>query len=175
MAASWSTPGDTAGLPVPGTPASVPDHTLLTPIASGSYGEVWLARNVVGTPRAVKLVRRDRFERVEDFEREFKGLQKFEPVSRSHVGLVDILSLGLLPDGAGFYYVMELADAAEPRGGNQCSVISNLSPEMTPRSPLKTDPLITDYSPKTLRAHFRACGVTTARKNCRGFPARGGV
>ena len=89
----------------------IPDHELLRPIASGSYGEVWLARNVVGTLRAVKIVRRDRHASAESFEREFKGLQKFEPVSRSHDGLVDILTLGLLADGAGFYYVMELADA----------------------------------------------------------------
>src|SRR5438093_2981704 len=95
--------------PTPGAGA-IPDHELLRPIASGSYGEVWLARNVVGTLRAVKIVRRDRHASAESFEREFKGLQKFEPVSRSHDGLVDILTLGLLPAGAGFYYVMELAD-----------------------------------------------------------------
>src|SRR6266699_428034 len=92
---------------------SIPDHELLHPIASGAYGEVWLARNVVGTLRAVKIVRRDRHASTESFDREFKGLQKFEPVSRSHDGLVDILTLGLLPDGAGFYYVMELADDAK--------------------------------------------------------------
>src|SRR2546422_6124248 len=96
----------------PATPI-IPDHALLRPIASGSYGEVWLARNVVGTLRAVKIVRRDRHASTESFDREFKGLQKFEPVSRSHDGLVDILTLGLLPDGAGVYYVMELADDVE--------------------------------------------------------------
>ena len=95
----------------------IADHELLRPIASGSYGEVWLARSAVGTLRAVKLVRRDRFERAEDFEREFKGLQRFEPVSRSHEGLVDILQIGRPDDGGRetegwFYYVMELADAA---------------------------------------------------------------
>ncbi len=86
------------------TPVAISDHELLRPIASGSYGEVWLARNLVGTLRAVKVVRRDNFERVEDFEREFKGLQNFEPVSRSHEGLVDILQIGRQEDW--FYYVM---------------------------------------------------------------------
>ena len=62
--------------------------------------------------RAVKIVHRQTFERVEHFEREFKGLQKFEPISRSHGGLVDILQIGR-DDAAGyFYYVMELADDA---------------------------------------------------------------
>src|SRR5438093_6823043 len=101
--------------PTPGAGA-IPDHELLRPIAAGAYGEVWLARNVVGTLRAVKIVRRDRHASAESFEREFKGLQKFEPVSRTHNGLVDILTLGLLPDSAGFYYVMELADDIVPAG-----------------------------------------------------------
>src|ERR1041384_1226010 len=54
-------------------PPIIPDHELLRPIASGAYGEVWLARNVVGTPRAVKIVRRDRHASAESFDREFKG------------------------------------------------------------------------------------------------------
>src|SRR5688572_8056085 len=85
-------------------PPAIADHDLLRPIASGAYGEVWLARNAVGTFRAVKIVRQDQHASAESFEREFKGLQKFEPVSRGHEGLVDILALGLLPDNAGFYY-----------------------------------------------------------------------
>src|SRR6266508_6179360 len=72
----------------------IPDHKLVRRIGSGSYGEVWLARNVVGTWRAVKVVRRATFERVEHFEREFRGIQKFEPISRAHEGFVDILQIG---------------------------------------------------------------------------------
>ncbi len=87
---------------VSAAPPSIPDHELLRSIASGAYGEVWLARNAVGMLRAVKVVRRDRHASAESFEREFKGLQKFEPVSRSHDGLVDILTLGLLPMARGF-------------------------------------------------------------------------
>ena len=60
-------------------PPEVPDHALLCLIGQGSFGEVWLARNAIGTLRAVKIVHRLRFEREEDFEREFKGLLKFEP------------------------------------------------------------------------------------------------
>jgi len=94
----------------------IPEHELLRPIASGAYGQVWLARNTVGTLRAVKIVRRNRFERAEDFEREFKGLQLFEPVSRTHETLVDILQIGRQDDW--FYYVMELADSAASAGGS---------------------------------------------------------
>jgi len=81
----------------------IPDHRMIGLIATGAYGEVWLGCNAVGTPRAIKVVRRDRHASIESFEREFKGLQQFEPISRSHEGLVDILTLGMLPDSAGFY------------------------------------------------------------------------
>ena len=92
----------------------IPEHTVLRRIGVGAYGQVWLARNAMGVSRAVKVVRRDRFEHARIYEREFAGLKKFEPVSRSHAGLVDILQVGR-DDAAGyFYYVMELADDAVP-------------------------------------------------------------
>jgi serine/threonine protein kinase len=153
---------ETASLrPLPAGPAcgdvpSVPEHRLFGLIASGAYGEVWLGCNTVGTPRAVKTVRREQHTSAESFEREFKGLQRFEPVSRTHDGLVDILTLGLLPGGAGFYYVMELADAA-PEASNQCSVISNQSPAPVP---LNTDHwLLNTYQPRTLRAELKSRGA----------------
>ena len=107
---------------------AVPDHDLLRVIGRGSYGEVWEARNVMGTPRAVKIVRRCDFDSARPFEREFEGIQRYEPVSRTHAGLVQVLHVGRDAAGTSFYYVMELADAAEGRGG--------------------------DYVPKTLRSEL---------------------
>jgi serine/threonine protein kinase len=103
---------------------SIPDHELLQRIGQGSYGEVWLARNRVGTLRAVKIVWRKTFWHDHPFEREFKGIQKFEPISRSHDGLVDILHIGR-GDGY-FYYVMELADEANV----ECRM-TNVEPTLT--------------------------------------------
>src|SRR5438093_4746985 len=150
----------------PGAP-SIPDHELLRPIASGSYGEVWLARNVVGTMRAVKIVRRDRHVAAQSFDREFKGLQKFEPVSRSHVGLVDILTLGLLPDGAGFYYVMELADQAEPGPNTVAADVRRLTSAPSTAQTIASDeksepPHVGCYSAKTLRADLKSRGALPA-------------
>src|SRR5881398_873231 len=99
----------------PFPPPVIPDHELIRLIGHGSYGQVWLAKNAVGTLRAVKVVYRATFEKEEHFEREFKGLEKFEPISRSHDGFVDILQLGRNDPGGYFYYVMELADGAEMR------------------------------------------------------------
>ena len=76
------------------TPPQVPDHDVLRFIASGAYGDVWLARTVTGAYRAVKVVRRAAFEDARPFEREFEGARNFEPVSRAHDGLVDVLHVG---------------------------------------------------------------------------------
>ena len=100
-----------AGPEDPSSPLpQVPDHELLRRIGSGSYGEVWLARSVMGTYRAVKVVHRRTFDNARPFEREFRGIQRFEPVSRLHDGLVDILQVGRNDRAGHFYYVMELAD-----------------------------------------------------------------
>jgi hypothetical protein len=94
----------------------IPDHTLMRHIGGGSYGEVWLAQNVMGAWRAVKIVYRGSFEHERPYEREYHGIRKFEPVSRTHEGLVDILHVGRHDDQGCFYYVMELADDAKDRG-----------------------------------------------------------
>src|SRR5439155_21773020 len=89
-------------------PPVIPDHELLRRIGGGSYGEVWLARNVLGDYRAVKVIYRDKFEHDRPFDREFEGIQKFEPISRLHESQVDILHVGR-NDGPGyFYFVMDL-------------------------------------------------------------------
>ena len=91
----------------------IPDHEVLRCIGKGSYGEVWLARAVTGTLRAVKVVRREDFELDRTFEREFEGIMKFEPVSREHPGLVHILHVGRNDEEKFYYYVMELGDDRE--------------------------------------------------------------
>jgi hypothetical protein len=92
------------------TPVFIPDHQLLQRIGQGSYGEVWLARSTMGMYRAVKIVYRKSFGDHRPFERELLGIRKFEPISRSHEGFVDILHVGINETQGYFYYVMELAD-----------------------------------------------------------------
>lgn len=124
----------------------IPDHDVLRKIGGGAYGEVWLARGVTGALRAVKVVWREDFEDERGFEREFEGILKYEPISRDHPALVNILHVGRSPDGASFYYyVMELGD--DVATGQEINPI--------------------EYEPRTLRAdHKLTPGVRWDTDEC---------
>jgi hypothetical protein len=91
-------------------PKVMADHELVRFIGGGAYGEVWLARNVIGLYRAFKIIRREKFRDDAPFQREFRGLQKFMPVSTGHPGLVQILHVGKNEPEGFFFYIMEPGD-----------------------------------------------------------------
>src|SRR4030095_3133018 len=128
----------------------IPDHTLRRPIGRGGYGEVWLARNIMGAPRAIKIIWRRQFDSDRPYEREFKGVQRYEPVSRSADGLVHVLHVGRNDAEGYFYYVMELADPMDP-AMDTTAVFENTasSPEGTPLSA---------YEARTLRSDLKRLG-----------------
>jgi CHASE2 domain-containing sensor protein len=148
----------------PGEPPSIPDHQLLRRIGSGSYGEVWLARSVTGAHRAAKVIQRAAFADQRQFEREFGGVRKFEPISRLHDGLVDILHVGRNDAGGYFYYVMELADDAIERGVGAPESRSNGRTTNRQRAHTSSPPAPQDsitperYIPRTLRHQFHKDG-----------------
>jgi TolB-like protein/Tfp pilus assembly protein PilF len=127
----------------PGDTPDIPDFDLLRCIGRGSYGQVWLARNILGTYRAVKIVERKAFRDDEAFEREFSGLQRFEPVSREHDGFVAILHVSRNRTAGFFYYVMELAD-----NDTRCD---RIEPDT--------------YVPKTLSNELARCGRLSVRQS----------
>ena len=142
-------------------PFAIPDHTLLRLIGRGSYGEVWLAQNVMGTYRAVKVVYRATFDDEGPYVREFAGIRKFEPISRSHESQVQILHIGRNDPEGYFYYVMELADDAEPKredgrlkiedGGQAPSETAILHPPSSILAPER-------YVPRTLQHEIETRG-----------------
>ncbi len=98
-------------------PGQIADHQIIKIIGSGSYGDVVLARNVLTRVyRAIKIVWRNAFSDAKPYLREFDAIRRFEPISRKHPGLVQILQVGVL-DSA-FYYIMELADDCERPPGD---------------------------------------------------------
>ncbi len=88
----------------------VPNHEMVRVIGRGAYGEIWMARSLTGALRAIKIVDRRTFASEGAFQREFEGMARFEPISRSDAGFMDILHVGRDDAGHFFYYVMELAD-----------------------------------------------------------------
>jgi WD40 repeat protein len=109
---------------------------MLRRIGGGSYGEVWLARDLLGNYRAVKVVYRNQFFDERPFEREFEGIRNFEPVSRSHPSQVSLFHVGRNEAEGYFYYVLELAD--DQHAGQK------IDPER--------------YEPKTLRSELKQRG-----------------
>jgi CHASE2 domain-containing sensor protein len=117
---------------------AIPDHTLLRRVGSGAYGSVWLARNAVGIYRAVKIVYLSAFSTGDPYEREFRGISKFMPVSLKHPKLVHLLHVGRNDRDGYFYYIMEAADdeisGQEITPGSYCP--RNLSREIARRGRL---------------------------------------
>lgn len=92
------------------------DHRLIRKIGHGSYGEVWLVKNIpLGTFRALKIVWFFSSAGEKHCTREYEAIKRYEPISRRHEGLVPILHVGFVEGG--FYYVMEVADCVT-RGRN---------------------------------------------------------
>lgn len=141
-------------------PPQVPDHVLLRVVGRGAYGEVWLARNTLGTARAVKVVHRDDFGDARPFDREFRGIRKYEPVSRSHEGLIDILQVGQTESGNSFYYVMELADAtrAAPSDTKDLGGPATDGRGSVPGTSPGGDTTLSDYTPRSLRHELQVRG-----------------
>jgi WD40 repeat protein len=137
-------------------PPRIPDHELIRRIGRGAYGEVWLARNALGTLRAIKIVYRDNFKDARPYEREFAGIRRFEPLSRSNEGFVDILQVGRDDAGGWFYYVMELADAAEPQGESSELRVEGEAKALDKLSTLNFQP--STYTPRTLSRDLQQCG-----------------
>ena len=118
----------------------IPDYELVIEIARGSYGQVWLARSVLGAWRAVKIVQRSLFDDARPYQREFNGIRHYEAMSRGHESLIDVLHVGRNEEEGYFYYVMELADD-QVVGQNIRSA---------------------DYSPRSLQSELNARGVLPA-------------
>jgi CHASE2 domain-containing sensor protein len=97
-------------------PPDAPEYELFDkPFGEGGFGRVWLARNAIGQWQALKAVYQAKFgDNPGPYEAEFKGLQKYKPVSEKHPGLLRIDLVSRKKEAGYFYYVMELGDSRTP-------------------------------------------------------------
>ena len=72
------------------------DYELIRVIGRGSFGEVWIALDATGSACALKVIYKGESNE-EKFWKEFDGVTKYLPVSRSNLGLVTILHVGKDP------------------------------------------------------------------------------
>jgi CHASE2 domain-containing sensor protein len=93
-----------------------PGYDLVQPaFGIGGYGKVWLAKNVAGQWQALKAVYLAKFgHNSEPYDREFRGITLFKPISKKHRGLLEIDYISPKKPEGYFYYVMELGDSVTP-------------------------------------------------------------
>ncbi|MBM3845215.1 MAG: hypothetical protein FJ405_02875 [Verrucomicrobia bacterium] len=123
-------------------PPHVRGYDLLRCVGRGSYGEVWLGRALEGGFLAIKVVRRCDFENDRPYEREYSGIQKFQPISRLHASQVAVLEVGRNDVEKFFFYSMELADSQDAPGAAAGD---------HPLDPIR-------YEPRTLKSDLRLRG-----------------
>lgn len=89
-----------------------PDYELFQPpFGQGGFGKVWLARNAIGQWQALKAVYQSKFgSATGPYDAEFKGIERYKPVSEKHPGLLRIDFVSRMKPEGYFYYVMELGD-----------------------------------------------------------------
>jgi serine/threonine protein kinase len=94
----------------------VADYELFNPpFGEGAFGKVWLVRNAIGQWQALKTVYEAKFGgRAKPYETEFKGIQRYKPVSDKHPALLRVDFVSTRKPMGYFYYVMELGDAMGP-------------------------------------------------------------
>jgi serine/threonine protein kinase len=113
------------GQPESANEVSFPNHVRIRVIEEGGRGDVWLACDAKGAYYAVKVIPRDRFTDENVYAWELYDAEKFQSVSLSHEGLIDILRVAPDELRGGFYYLMELGDDAsgvKPGGASGDSI-----------------------------------------------------
>jgi len=93
---------------------AIPDFTIEGPCGSGASGDVWLARDKSGIPRAVKVIDKLRLARQGILRREEKAVTVYRAAELKHTNLIEIFHVGETDEF--IYYVMPVADNLNKTG-----------------------------------------------------------
>lgn len=94
---------------------NIPDYQLEKCCGSGAYGDVWIAKDMNGIERAVKVLNKTRLKNLGVLDKEIRGLQLYRTKVSKHKNLVEIYHVGETDQH--LYYVMDLADNISAKEG----------------------------------------------------------
>jgi serine/threonine protein kinase len=101
-----------------GAALQIPGYRLTQVVGRGTFGEVWLAEELLtGLRRAVKVLQKTAVAGASDPLRELAGIREYQQKSKDHPCLLQIYHVGETPEC--YYYAMELADRVELGNGDQ--------------------------------------------------------
>ena len=89
----------------------IPDLKIGEYCGSGAYGDVWIAEDLSGLKRAVKVLNKARLTSMGVLQKEQKALALFRQHAPAHPNLIEIYHVG--ETDSDIYYIMELGDNAE--------------------------------------------------------------
>jgi serine/threonine protein kinase len=91
----------------------IPDYQVRGLIGRGAFGQVWLAEETLThVKRALKFLPKAGFMPSYDPMRELAGIREYQQRAKGHPALIQIFHVAEYEES--YYYVMELADNAEP-------------------------------------------------------------
>jgi serine/threonine protein kinase len=93
---------------------TIPDLKIGEYCGSGAFGDVWIAEDLSGVQRAVKVLNKARLSSMKVLQKEQKALSLFRQYAPKHRNLIEIYHVGETDDE--IYYIMELGDNANIKG-----------------------------------------------------------
>ncbi|MCK5843940.1 MAG: protein kinase, partial [Victivallales bacterium] len=93
---------------------TIPNLNISDYCGSGAYGDVWIAEDLSGVKRAVKVLDKRKLTSMGVLRKEERALSLFRLNVPKHPNLVEILHVGETDDH--LYYIMELADNVSEDG-----------------------------------------------------------
>jgi serine/threonine protein kinase len=117
----------------------IPNFEFERCCGSGAYGDVWIARDMNGANKAIKVLYKTRLKNLGVLEKEIRGLKLYCNEVPRHPNLIEVFHAG--ETATTVYYVMEPADNANHSGVEY--IPETLASKLQSENKLSTDETIT--------------------------------